>query len=224
VTPTLIWSARPITGRQKAGIMTHGIEDNDNPVTTRRRPFSVARAQRIRGEGELIAHVGRAEGTHSDDLKLDLTAFLLGADDKVPFGDRAYCVFYNHHLSPDHSTRMVENEADGTEFVHVDLGKVDETVTKIVFAVTIYDADVLKHTFGTVTDARFWIEGEFANRTKLDLVHSDDLSALFGPHTAVVIGEVYRSGKFWDYRALGGGHTYPGLIEIGRAYGVRFDS
>jgi len=206
--------------------VSQGLEDHDNPsATTRRRPFSIARTPKIRGEGELIAHVGRTPTTtHVDDLKLDLTAILLGGDDKVPFGDRAYCVFYNNHLSTDRSTRFLEDESDGTEFIQVHLKDVEEQVKKIVFAVTIYDADVLGHTFGKVTDARYWIDGEFVSRSGMSHVHNDNLSELFPAQTAVVIGEVYRSGKVWDYRPLGGGHTYPSLVEIGRAYGVRFDS
>jgi tellurium resistance protein TerD len=202
------------------------IEDPDNPAsTTRRRPFSASRTQKIWNDGDLVAHVGRALGqTHTDDLKLDLTAFLVGADDKVVEGDRSYCVFYNNHLSPDHSTRFLENDADGSEFIKTHLNKVEEEVRKIVFGVTIYDADVLEHTFGTVSDASFWIEGEFTSRSGLANIHSDNLSQMFPTHTAVVIGEVYRSGKGWDYRTLGGGHTYTDLVEMGRAYGVKFDA
>ena len=202
-----------------------GIEDHDDPsATTRRRPFSVARNQKIRGEGDLIAHVGRKAGTHVDDLKLDLSAFLLGSDDKVMYGDRTYCVFYNNHLSTDRSTRFLEDETDGSEFILAHLKDVEESVRKIVFAVSIYDADVLSHTFGLVTDARFWLEGEFANKPGMSEIHSDNLSELFPDQSAVVIGEVYRSGKSWDYRKLGAGHTYADLAEIGSAYGVRFDA
>ena len=184
----------------------------------------MARAPKIRGEGELIAHVGRKPGTHADDVQLDLTAFLVGPEDQVPLGDRLYCVFYNNHLSVDRSTRFLEDVADGSEFIHIDLKDVDERVKKIIFAVSIYDADVLGHTFGTISDARFWVEGEFVSKPGLAEIHSDNLSELFGGHAAVVIGEVYRSAKGWEYRKLGTNHTYASLAEIGRAYGVRFDS
>src|SRR5262245_12076266 len=95
--------------------VTRAFDDHDDPSsTTRRRPFSMARASKVRGEGELIAHVGRKPGTHADDVQLDLTAFLVGAEDQVPQGDRLYCVFYNNHLSVDRSTRFLEDVADGS--------------------------------------------------------------------------------------------------------------
>jgi stress response protein SCP2 len=202
--------------------MRPAAEDHDNPVTTRRQRLTTTRGARIRGEGELIAHVDRAVAQHRDDVKIDLTAILVGADDQVPFGDRSYCVFYNAHLSPDHSTRFVENLVDGTEFLRVTLPRVDEKVSKIVFVVSVYDAEVLGHTLGSAEQPRFWIEGDFASRTDAR-AFGEDLSALFPGERAVVVGEVYRSGHDWDYRPLGGGHTYPSLADACRAYGVVFD-
>ena len=200
-------------------------EDSDDPAaTTRRRPFTASRGQKVRGEGDLIAHIGRASaGTHTDDLQLDVSAFLVGADNQVVEGDRTYCVFYNNHLSADRSTRFLEDVSDGSEFIRTHLRDVEAAVQKIVFGVSIYDAEVLHHTFGSVSDARFWIEGQVLNQTGLSEIQSDDLSKLFPTYAAVVIGEVYRSGRTWDYRPLGGGHTYANLTEMGRAYGVQFD-
>jgi tellurium resistance protein TerD len=200
-------------------------EDSDDPATsTRRRPFTASRGQKVRGEGDLIAHIGRASAlTHADDLQLDVSAFLVGTDNMVVEGDRTYCVFYNNHLSADRSTRFLEDASDGSEFIRTHLRDVEEAVQKIVFGVSIYDAEILHHTFGSIADARFWIEGQFVNRTGLSQIKSEDLSKLFPTSAAVIIGEVYRSGTAWDYLPLGGGHTYANLTEMGRAYGVRFD-
>lgn len=201
--------------------MPSAAEDHDN-LTTRRQRLTTTRGLRIGGDGELIAHVDRAIASHRDDVKIDLTAILVGSDDLVPLGDRACCVFYNAHLSPDHSTRFVESVVDGTEFLAITLSRVDEKVSKIVFIASIYDAEVLGHTFDSAEQPRFWIEADFLGRADSGKV-CEDLSALFPDERAVVVGEVYRVGHDWDYRPLGGGHTYKSLDDACRAYGVVFD-
>jgi len=58
---------------------------------------------------------------------------------------------------------------------------------------TLYDADVLGHTFGTISDARYWVEGEFVSKPGLAEIHSDNLSEQFPGHAAVVIVTRYAS-------------------------------
>jgi stress response protein SCP2 len=193
--------------------------------STRRQPFSTRRAHRLDSEGHLTAHVGHdRRGAYQGGITLDLSAFLVGADDRVVAGDRRYCVFFNNRVSTDRSTRYLDDRAGGGGLTRTQLNRVDESVQRIAFGISIYDGDILRHTFGNIPDACFWIEGQPAADAPPMRLYSANLSAVFPRHAAVIIGEAYRSGRIWNYRPLGGGHTYANLVEMGRVFGVHFDS
>jgi tellurium resistance protein TerD len=196
-------------------------EDRDS--LSRRRAPILSRAKKVRGDGELVAHVDRGAEEHpDDDLVLDISAFLITASNQVPYGDQRYCVFYNERLSTDQSTRYVEDDNGAGEHINVNLRRVDLEVTKIVFCVSIYDAEDLGYTFDKIPEAHFWIEGPFVGGDgEMEEVYSDNLSKHFGKASAVVVGEIHRSGDDgWKYIRLG--HVYPSLREIGDIYGVTF--
>jgi len=182
----------------------------------------LTRARKVRGDGELVAHVDRGAEAHvDDDLVLDISAFLITVDNKVPYNDQRYCVFYNERLSTDQSTRYVEDDNGAGEHINVSLKNVDREVAKIVFAVSIYDADDLGYTFNRIPEAHFWIEGPFVGgQGEMEEIFSDNLSKHYGEAAAVVVGEIHRSGDGWKYIKLG--HVYPSLLEIGAVYGVAF--
>lgn len=194
-------------------------EERDGLI--RRPPPRLSRDKKVRGEGELIAHIDRGSDANvDDDVVLDISAILIGADNRIPFGDDRYCVFYNARLSTDQSTRYVD-DGDAGEHINVNLRAVDQAVSKIVFTVSIYDADDLNYTFGSISEAHFWIEGPLVGgEGEKEEVFSDNLSKHFPDASALVVGELHRSGDGWKYLRLG--HTYPGLAEIGTLYGVTF--
>ena len=97
----------------------------------------------------------------------------------------------------------------------VQLTKLPADVTKISFAVTIHDADGRRQNFGMVTNAFIRVVNQAggAELARYDL--SEDAST----ETAMVFGEVYRSGADWKFRAVGQGYA-SGLAGIARDYGV----
>ncbi len=88
-------------------------------------------------------------------------------------------------------------------------------VDKIVFAVSIYDADARRQSFGQVSNAFIRVVNAADDRelTRFDL--SEDAST----ETAMVFGELYRRGPEWKFRAVGQGYA-SGLAGIARDYGV----
>ncbi|MDU4092965.1 MAG: TerD family protein, partial [Pantoea sp.] len=94
--------------------------------------------------------------TDGQDFDLDASAFLLTDAGKVR-GDNDF-IFYNNLKSSDGSVthtgdnRTGEGEGDDESLV-VELDRVPQDVTKIVFVVTIHDAAARRQSFGQVANA-----------------------------------------------------------------------
>ena len=152
------------------------------------------------------------------DFDLDASALLLGPNGKV-LSD-AHFVFYNQLASPDGSVRHTgdnrtgEGEGDD-ESIELDLNSVPQDVDKIVFAVSIHDAEARRQSFGQVMNAFI----RMVNRTDGSEVVRYDLSEDASTETAMVFGEVYRHNGEWKFRAVGQGYA-SGLRGIALDFGV----
>jgi tellurium resistance protein TerD len=152
------------------------------------------------------------------DFDLDASALLLGANGKV-LSD-AHFVFYNQLTSPDGSVRHTgdnrtgEGEGDD-ESIELDLLTVPQDVQKIVFAVSIHDAEARRQSFGQVMNAFI----RLVNRADGSEVVRYDLSEDASTETAMVFGEVYRHSGEWKFRAVGQGYA-SGLRGIAQDFGV----
>jgi tellurium resistance protein TerD len=158
-----------------------------------------------------------ARSTTGAPFDLDASA-LLCASGRV-LGDE-YFVFYNNLKSPEgsveHTGDNLTGEGEGDdESILVDLAKVPEHVDKIVFPVSIYDADTRGQTFGQVSNAfiRVINQSDQAELARYDL--SEDASS----ETAMIFGELYRNVGEWKFRAVGQGYA-TGLRGIALDFGV----
>jgi tellurium resistance protein TerD len=88
-------------------------------------------------------------------------------------------------------------------------------VQKIVFPVSIYDADARHQNFGQVTGAYIRIINQADGRELARYDLTEDAST----ETAMVFGELYRYGGEWKFRAIGQGYA-SGLRGIALDYGV----
>ena len=129
-------------------------------------------------------------------------------------------VFFNNLTSPDgavqHTGDNLTGEGAGDdEQIRVNLAGMPGEADKIVFPVSIYDADASGQNFGQVRNAfiRIVNAADSAEIARYDL--SEDAST----ETAMVFGEVYRSGADWKFRAVGQGYS-SGLADIARDYGL----
>lgn len=160
--------------------------------------------------------INRYDG--GSDFDLDTAAFLLGGDGKT--ASDADFVFYGNlkHASGavEHLGDNLTGEGDGDdEQIKIDLSKVPETVEKIDFTVTIYEAEERRQNFGQVSNAFIRIVDE-ANNTELIRY---DLGEDFSIETAVVVGELYRNNGEWKFNAIGSGFQ-GGLHALCQNFGV----
>jgi tellurium resistance protein TerD len=156
--------------------------------------------------------------TTGQDFDLDASALSTNAEGKV-VSDQHF-VFYNNLTSPDgfvvHTgdNRTGEGEGDD-EQINVDLAGLGPDTDKVVFVVSIDQADQRGQNFGQVTGAFIRVVNA-ENNTELARY---DLSEDASSETAMVFGEIYRNGAEWKFRAIGQGYA-SGLAGIVRDYGV----
>jgi tellurium resistance protein TerD len=159
-----------------------------------------------------------ARTTSGAEFDLDASALLVNTGGKV-LSDQHF-VFFNNLTSPDgsveHTGDNLTGEGEGDdEAIKVDLARVPADVDKIVFTVSIYDAENRRQSFGQVRNAfiRVVNQADGVEITRYDL--SEDAST----ETAMIFGEVYRNGPEWKFRAVGQGYE-SGLAGIARDFGV----
>ena len=134
-------------------------------------------------------------------------------DGKV-IGD-SWFVFYGQTESPDHSTVFhVEDGAD-RESISVDFTKLDTSVARIVFVLTINEALEKNLNFGMLQDAYIRI----MDSAGAELV-SFKMDEYYSNVTSMMIGELYLHNGAWKFNAIGNGvaKDLAGLCEM---YGVQ---
>jgi tellurium resistance protein TerD len=156
--------------------------------------------------------------TTGTDFDLDSSAIVIGADGKV-VSDKHF-IFFNNLTSPDgtieHTGDNLTGEGAGDdEQIKVNLAGMAPEIDKIVFPVSIYDADSRSQSFGQVRNAFIRVMNEAGGSE----IARYDLSEDASTETAMVFGELYRHGSEWKFRAVGQGYA-SGLAGIARDYGV----
>jgi tellurium resistance protein TerD len=159
-----------------------------------------------------------ARTTTGSDFDLDASALLTNADGKV-LSDQHF-VFFNNLKSPDgsveHTGDNLTGEGEGDdEVINVDLTSVPGDVAKIVFPVSIYEAEARQQSFGQVRNAYIRV----VNQADGNELARYDLSEDASSETAMVFGELYRHGAEWKFRAIGQGYA-SGLRGIAQDFGV----
>lgn len=171
------------------------------------------------GMTNLLAGLGwDARSTDGAAFDLDASVFLVGENGKV-LSD-AHFVFYNQKTSPDgavvHAGDNTTGDGDGDdESVSINLPGVEAPIQRIVFAVTIHDAETRKQNFGMVRNAFMRVVNKDSN-TELARF---DLSEDYSTETAMVFGEIYRNGEEWKFKAVGQGFA-GGLNALASDHGV----
>jgi len=156
--------------------------------------------------------------TTGADFDLDASAIMLTSAGKA-ISD-GHFVFFNNLKSPDgsveHTGDNLTGEGEGDdEAIKVNLAAVPTEADRIVFPVSIYDADARGQSFGQVRNAFIRIVNQAGGAE----VARYDLSEDASTETAMVFGELYRSGSDWKFRAVGQGYA-TGLRGIAMDFGV----
>jgi tellurium resistance protein TerD len=159
-----------------------------------------------------------ARMTDGSAFDLDASIFLATASGKVR-SDYDF-IFYNNRKSQDGSVEHLGDNTTGVgegddEVIRIDLVNVPQEITRLVFAVSIYDAETRKQNFGMVASAYMRV---LNNATRSEISRYD-LSEDGSLETSMIIGEVYRHNTEWKFKAVGQGFR-GGFPELVRSFGV----
>jgi tellurium resistance protein TerD len=159
-----------------------------------------------------------ARPTDGADFDLDASAFMVKDDGKVR--SNSDFIFYNQTKSAcgsvEHTGDNRTGAGDGDdEAVVVLLDKVPADVQRIVFCVTIHEADMRKQNFGQVSHAFVRVVNKDSNNEVARYDLSEDASI----ETAMIFGEIYRHSGEWKFKAVGQGYA-GGLAALAKQYGI----
>jgi tellurium resistance protein TerD len=166
----------------------------------------------------LVGLAWDARATDGAEFDLDASVFIVGESGKV-LNDGSF-VFYNNKKSPCGNVEHLGDNRSGAgegddEQVTVKLSGLAADVKRLVFAVTIHDAEARKQTFGQVSNAAIRV----LNKADGKELARFDLSEEASIETAMVFGELYKNGDEWKFKAIGQGFA-GGLSPLAASYGV----
>lgn len=156
--------------------------------------------------------------TDGQAFDLDASVFLVAENGKVR--SDADFIFYNQKKSSDGSIEHLGDNKTGQgagddEQVKIALPNVPADIKRIVFAVTIHEADARRQNFGQVGNAYIRV----MNADSSAEIARYDLSEDGATETAMVFGEVYRHNDEWKFKAIGQGFA-GGLGALATNFGV----
>ena len=180
---------------------------------------NVSLSKEAPGLTEVVVGLGwNARMTDGAAFDLDASVFMVGEDGKV-LSDQGF-VFYGNKVSP--CSNVVHNgdnrtgEGDGDdESVNVKIAGLAPEVKKLVFAVTIHEAEKHNQNFGQVDQAYIRV----LNKADNSEIARFDLSEDSATETAMIFGELYSHNGEWKFKAIGQGFA-GGLKPLATSYGV----
>ena len=137
------------------------------------------------------------------DFDIDIAAFLLDANNK--FNTVSNVIFFNNKqgqgiaLSGDNRTGAGEGD---DETILIDLENINPSIQKIVFVVTIHEAQSRRQTFGMVNNSYVRLLDTQNNNRELCRFN---LKADGSTATSVIFAELYRDMGEWQFKAVGEG-------------------
>ena len=180
---------------------------------------NVSLSKEVPGLSKVLVGLGwDARATDGAAFDLDASAFVTGADGKVR-SDRDF-IFYNNLRTEDGSVEHTGDNLTGVgegddESIKVSLGQLPADINKIVFTVTIHEAESRRQNFGMVTNAFVRVVNQEDNKE----IARYDLSEDASTETAMIFAEIYRNSGEWKFKAVGQGFA-GGLDPLARQFGV----
>lgn len=156
----------------------------------------------------------------TDGAAFDLDASVLMLDEANKAIGEGGFVFYGNKTSACgsvvHSGDNLTGDAEGDdESVTIDLTAVPANVQKIIFPVTIHEADARNQNFGLVENSYIRMVND---ETKEEVLRYD-LTEDYSAETALIFAELYRKDGSWSFAAKGDGFA-GGLGAIVSTYGL----
>lgn len=150
----------------------------------------------------------------------DLDASVIACDANGRCLSEQWFVFYGQLQSPNgaivHQGDNLTGEGDGDdESILVELSRLPEEAQRMVFAVSIHEADSRGQNFGQVANSYI----RMVNAASGAELARFNLGEDYSTETAMVFGELYRMGTEWKFRAVGHGYN-GGLAAVIRDFGL----
>lgn len=173
---------------------------------------------------EIVVGLGwDVRSTDGAEFDLDASAFLLNSSGKTRSRDAADFCFYGNMsvgggaVIHQGDNRTGEGEGDDEQIV-ITLSKLPTAIMRVALVITIFEARQRRQNFGQVDNAYARIVNARTGRE----IARYDLTEDAATETAMTIGEVYRNGSDWKFKAVGQGFE-GGLHKICHLYGVDAD-
>ena len=176
---------------QSAGILN--LNKNDILDLTKRNP----------GLKKVSLGAGWDIANNGLDYDLDIAAFLLDSNNK--FNTVSNIIFFNNKegqgisLAGDNRTGAGEGD---DEVININLEEINPNIAKIVFVVTIYEAQAKRQTFGMVENSYVRLVDLENNKREICRFNLKENGSTA---TSVIFAELNRKGSEWQFKAIGEG-------------------
>lgn len=156
------------------------------------------------GLKKVMLGAGWDTSNSGSDFDLDIAAFLLNENGKVQnIPDDV--IFFNNMQSQgiilEGDNRTGAGDGDD-ERIRIDLESISSHVQKIVFVVTIHEAQMKRQTFGMVENSYVRILDEERNEKEVCRFNLKENGSTV---TSVIFAELYKVSGEWQFKALGEG-------------------
>ncbi|MGL4762556.1 MAG: TerD family protein [Sarcina sp.] len=183
-----------IGGNSSNNINALNLKKNDVLNLTKKNP----------GLTKVILGAGWDVASNGADFDLDIAAFLLNSNGKAARVPEDIIFFNNMsgqgiRLQGDNRTGAGEGD---DERIEMDLSQIRQDIEKIVFIVTIHEAQNKRQTFGMVENSYVRLLDAKNNERE---VCKFNLKENGSTATSVVFAEIYRDGYEWQFKAIGDG-------------------
>ena len=180
-----------------------GTNNNINPLNLKKNDV-LDLTKKNPGLDKVILGAGWDVATVGQDFDIDISAFLVGNNNKVNQIPQDVIFFNNKfgdgiYLEGDNRTGAGEGD---DERIQIDLSQIRSDIKRIVFIVTIHEAQSRRQTFGMVNNSYVRLLDAKNNERELCRFNlKEDGSTV----TSVLFAELYKDGYEWYFKAIGDG-------------------
>ena len=141
-------------------------------------------------------------------------SFLVGFNGKITKEEDF--VFYGQPYSSCRSVQLNQNETNGSkQRFSIDFTHIKDEVQKIVFSITIHNAEGKKQALRDVSHIQLKISNA---QSGLEIIHFP-ITYPFTDESAIIVGELYRHGGGWKFNPIGAGY-FGGLAALCTNFGI----
>ncbi|KOS30284.1 tellurium resistance protein [Bacillus anthracis] len=147
-------------------------------------------------------------------MDVDASAFLVGFNGKITKEEDF--VFYGQPYSSCRSVQLNQNETNGSkQRFSIDFTHIKDEVQKIVFSITIHNAEEKKQALRDVSHIQLKISNA---QSGLEIIHFP-ITYPFTDESAIIVGELYRHAGEWKFNPIGTGYQ-GGLAALCKNFGI----